>query len=305
MTRHARPASAFLLVTGVLLACACTKERGGGGTRVGRGGPAAVRTESLASQRAPRFVTAWAPFEGVSQTDVYSKVTGRLSSIGAQEGSPVKAGDVLFRVDRSDPGDSFLNVPVLSPLNGWIGWWQVRGLGTQITPAQPVVTLVDDRALRAQVALPIADWTLVHPGIEAVVKVRGEERALKVEAIARAASPSSGRGNVTVRVENPKRDWRAGELGEFRFSLEPAERLLLSSAALVLTERGAFLYVAEDGKAKRRQVEFRVVDNDTIEITSGVPAGAEVIVAGTGQVSDGAPVRLVDAQARGQDALTK
>lgn len=67
----------------------------------------------------------------------------------------------------------------------------------------------------------------------------------------------------------------------------------LPAAALVSgdEDRGK-IYIAEDGKALLREVEFIGFERDSILISAGLPDGSQVIVAGAGFLRDGSAISL-------------
>ena len=257
-------------------------------------GPVAVKVADVAMQMVARPVSVDAPLFGIYQADVYTKATGRISYLGPHEGAAVKAGELLFRIDRNDPGESFLTMPTTSPLTGWVGRWRVTTVGEQVTPADPVVTIVDDRILRAVAYLPAEDWIEVSTATKVTAFMNGQSRSAKILSVARSADLNSGRGSVTVEIPNPNRDWRAGMYARVQFELQPKQRLLLSAAALIITDQGAFVYQTEGDEARRTSVEFRVVDPDTVEITGGLPPKARVVVAGANLLSDKSRVQIIE-----------
>lgn len=296
-----------LLLTSWLVLPACTKQatdapRAGdvkGGAGKGRGGgrrdsgPAAVRVETAQMKVLPAAISVVEPLVGKQQAEVFSKVVGRLSLIGPEEGQAVKAGDVLFKVDRADPGESFLSTPVVSPISGWVGRWYANSLGEQVTTSAAVVSVVDDEVLRATVDLPTREWLLVDKDTAVTVVVAGEERAGKVVTVSRAGDSASGRGGVAIEVPNPKRSWRAGMVARIRLGLEPKPRIVVPSSALTITDQGAFVYVVRGEKVARTTVRFLLIDADSVEITEGLKDGDQVVVAGTNMLSDDAAVRIV------------
>ncbi|MCX6110737.1 MAG: HlyD family efflux transporter periplasmic adaptor subunit [Proteobacteria bacterium] len=281
-----------------LALAACQKQGKGTGALAEASAPSkaavAVKIAELKVTVTPRLVLVDAPMSGQHQADVYSKVIGRITYIGPKEGAAVKAGELLFRVDRSDPGESFLNMPTPSPISGWVGMWRTTTVGEQVTPAEPVVTIVDDRIIRAVAYLPAEDWTEVNSNTRVTANLGGQERAAKVVSIARSADLSSGRGSVTVEIPNPARDWRVGMYTRLRFEVQPKERLLLSSAALIITDQGAFVYITDGDTARRATVQYRVIDPDTVEITAGLPHVGKVVVAGANLLSDKSRVRIIE-----------
>ena len=266
-----------------------------GGPGAGGRGPVPVRVAIAEKKISPRIVQTVAALSGRTQVDVYSKVTGRVTYMGPREGQPVKSGEILFRIDRNDPGESYLNVPVVSPLTGWLGRWRVLNMGEQVGPTDPVVTIVDDRTLKAAAFLPASDWVEVTPDTKVTLQVNDEVREGKVETIARAADLSSGRGSVTVVVENGERRWRGGMYARLTFSIAPKERLLLNAASLTVTDQGSFVYVIEGDVAKRVPIKFQLIDADTIEVTDGLQPQSQVVIAGGNLLSNNSPVRIIGA----------
>jgi multidrug efflux pump subunit AcrA (membrane-fusion protein) len=285
-----------------LLLFGCSKkdskkgEHGGGRGKNSGGrdsGPIAVRVEQAKFSVAPRSINVVATLEGRNQADVYSKVTGRLSYIGPKEGEPVKVGTLLFRVDRSDPGESFLNTPVISPISGWIGRWMVNNIGAQVTATTPVVTVVDDEFLRATVYLSTNEWVTIDEKARVTVTVGEETKPGRVVSIARAADAISGRGSAVVEVENKGHKWRAGMIARITVDLEPKNRMLISSAAVSITDQGPYVFVVVDGVAHKKPIKFALVDSDTLEILEGIEDNSYVVVAGGNYLTDKAPAKIV------------
>src|SRR5690606_22280681 len=142
-----------------------------------------------------------------------------------------------FRIDRNDPGTTFLETPVPSPLSGWLGRLMVTNVGAQITPNEPLATVVDDAFLRSRVYVPASDWTKISHDTRVTVTVNGVAREGKVVAIARAAQAESGRGSLVVEVPNEDQQWRAGMVAHITLEVEPRERILINASALTITDK--------------------------------------------------------------------
>lgn len=275
------------------------KGDGSGSGRRREAGPVPVRVTPAVTKMSPREVAIVAMLNGRRQADVYSKVTGRIKTLGPAEGEAVKAGTVLFNVDRSDPGETYLNTPVVSPIAGWVGRWRVTNVGEQVTPTDSVVTIVDDVALRSIVNLPASDWLLVKRDTKVTAELGGETRPATIQTIAVSADPASGRGGITIEIANPKRDWRVGMFATVTLALEPKQRMLISATSLTITDKGTFVYIADGETARRVPVKYSVIDSDTVEILSGLKDNAQVISAGGNLIGDGSQIRIVTDAAGG------
>jgi multidrug efflux pump subunit AcrA (membrane-fusion protein) len=274
------------------------KQRGG---RRGQSGAfVAVRAQRAEAKDLPEVLEVVAVLAGRKQAEVYSRVSGKVSYIGPTEGRRVKEGEVLFRVDRSDPGESFLATPVVSPISGWVGRWLVTSTGAQVTAQQPVVSVVDDEQLKTSVMLPTDQWLRVSEGAEARVSVGSETRIGKVTGIARAAESTAARGTVTLEIPNTDHTWKAGMVATVAFDLDVKPRMVVPASSLSITDQGSFVFLVKDGKAERAPVKFSVIDNDRVEILEGVAAGASLVTEGVNQVGDGVAVKVVEDDAGGK-----
>ena len=263
-------------------------------------GPPPVSISLVEQKTIPRAISIIAELKGIEQVDVFSKFVGKISFIGPKEGQQVKQGGVLFRIDRNDPGETYLNAPILSPITGWVGHWNVLSVGEQVNTGDAIVTMVDDSALRATIYLPLDKWMLIRKETKVRVMVGGEQRDGKVTVVARTAESGSGRGSAMIETANPNHSWRAGMVANITLDLDPRQRIVISAKALSITDQGAFVYIVEDGKAKRQKVKFEVVDADNVEITEGLGESNQLVIAGGNLISDGRPVKIVgESQAKG------
>jgi multidrug efflux pump subunit AcrA (membrane-fusion protein) len=268
------------------MATAQQKKGGGRGSR----GPAIVRIVSAKKEIAARKSESAVALVGQRQTNVFSKVAGRVTQLAVEEGQPVKAGQTLFRVDRSEPGESYLSVPVTSPISGWVGRWNVTE-GTQVSVQDSVVLVVDDRKLIANIYLPVQEWLQVKLNSKVNIRVNELTRPARVLTIARAAEAGSGRGGLTVELDNQDHAFKSGVVALASLELDTRERLLLPASALRISDQGAAVFRIEEGKAKRIKVTYALFNNDQVEILSGISANDQVVSVGAHQLFEGAEVK--------------
>ena len=268
----------------------------GSGGKGGRGrqrGPAVVQTVVAKKQRAAQTAIASVPLVGRKQTNVFSKVAGRVSRILVPEGQAVKAGQTLFQVDRSEPGESYLSVPVTSPISGWVGRWNVTE-GTQVSTQDAVVLVVDDQTLIANIFLPVQEWVQVKLNSKVSIRVQEVERPARILTIARAAESGSGRGALTVELNNSDHAFKSGVVALASLELDTRDRLLLPASALRISDQGAAVFKVEENKAKRIKVNYELFNNDIVEILSGHTENDTVVSVGAHQLFDGAEVKISD-----------
>jgi multidrug efflux system membrane fusion protein len=115
-------------------------------------------------------------------------------------------------------------------------------------------------------------------------------------------SVDAANGSVLLkaRVENANRNLWPGEFVTVGLQLSvDADAITLPPEAVVTSASGTFVYVLEDGKAKRIAVKVGRQSGALIKIDSGLVGGERVIVEGQNRLSDGAKVELRSATPSG------
>jgi membrane fusion protein (multidrug efflux system) len=77
---------------------------------------------------------------------------------------------------------------------------------------------------------------------------------------------------------------------------EAPQALVVPRAAVLYDKQKSYLFVDQNDKAQRREVQTGIEDGQVIQITQGVAIGDPVIVAGNAELSDGAAVRKEPSQ---------
>ncbi|TVO69044.1 efflux RND transporter periplasmic adaptor subunit [Denitromonas ohlonensis] len=99
---------------------------------------------------------------------------------------------------------------------------------------------------------------------------------------------------LQATLDNREGKLRPGMFARVRLSLGDAQSVLVvPEQALVPTAEGQFVFRIVEGKAQRTAVQVGRRQGTSVEITDGLPEGAEVVTAGQIKLRDGAPVRTV------------
>jgi len=115
-------------------------------------------------------------------------------------------------------------------------------------------------------------------------------------------SVDAANGSVLLkaRVENVDRNLWPGEFVTVGLQLSvDVDAVTVPPEAVVTSASGTFVYVLEDGKARRIGVKVGRQSGVSIKIDSGLAGGEEVIVEGQNRLSDGAKVELRSAMPSG------
>jgi RND family efflux transporter MFP subunit len=129
----------------------------------------------------------------------------------------------------------------------------------------------------------------------------------KLTEVASAADPASGMFGIEVTLDAVDLPLKSGLLAKLTIvpsSASAGSRVYVPIGALVEGRgRTASLYVLEDGKARRKDVEVAFIEGENVALASGVQAGEQVITDGSQYLEDGELVTLAGPLAS-QDAAS-
>jgi RND family efflux transporter MFP subunit len=177
----------------------------------------------------------------------------------------------------------------------------IQAATTASVNVSPVVTVQRVDMVRVFVNVPETEVPAVDRGDPAtlVLSALPEKKfAGTVTRFASALDPSTRTMKVEIDFPNPDGLLHPGMYGNLTLNLEThAEALTLPAPALVTEKGKTFVYVVEDGKARRVEVTTGIDDGIRVEITKGLQGNEAVIVGGASTVTDGGAVRAITAAA--------
>jgi RND family efflux transporter MFP subunit len=186
---------------------------------------------------------------------------------------------------------------VLAPDDGVVTL-RAATLGAVVNPGQELFRLIRQGRLEWRAEVSAADLPRVRRGMPATLTPPGgQPLSGRVRMVAPTVDAATRNGLVYVDLPNPG-PARAGMFARGSLALEATSALTLPASAVVL--RDGFAYVFRVG-ADRRLVMSKVSvgrrTGEQVEVTQGLDATARVVVSGTGFLSDGDLVKVVDAPA--------
>ncbi|MBA3315529.1 MAG: efflux RND transporter periplasmic adaptor subunit [Planctomycetota bacterium] len=165
----------------------------------------------------------------------------------------------------------------------------------------PLLTIARVDKVRVVVDVPMADARLLDRGDRAVLTRLtgrpGETFEGHVSRFAPAVDKTSRLAKVEVDLDNRGRKLLPGYYGYMTIHLEEATDVpVVPASALLSDAEGPYVFVVEDGSARRQPVKITHQDGTTVGVGSGLSGGEEVIRSGGGQVVPGQKVVPVLAQ---------
>lgn len=189
------------------------------------------------------------------------------------------------------------NAVVKAPVGGKINNRFVE-TGALIAPSAPLFEIVDDSRIKVTCNVPESKVRLIAVG-QKVEATAGEVPDKAFTGTVKSIGVKTDRGlNYPVEIMLDKDpDLHAGMYLKVRFDAQDGQSsILVPRKAVVGSVLAANVYVAENGKAVRREVSLGDMFGDKVEILDGLEEGEEIIVAGLMNISDGTSINIVESK---------
>lgn len=190
-------------------------------------------------------------------------------------------------------------IPVRSPVDGRV----LRVLHeseTVVQAGEPLIELGNPSDLEVVVDLPSSEAVRIPAGAAVIIEAWGGDQALsgrvrQIEPSAFTKVSALGieeqRVNVLIDLNDPPAERRALGHG-FRVlarvvAYEAENAMLVRAGALFREGRNWAVFIAEDGRARLRQVEIGANDGRLAEVHSGLSEGEQVIVYPNDRIAEG------------------
>ncbi|MGM0450801.1 MAG: efflux RND transporter periplasmic adaptor subunit [Pseudomonadota bacterium] len=184
------------------------------------------------------------------------------------------------------------NHRIEAPFSGVIGLSDVS-VGTYLTAGDTITTLDAVDTLELRFSIPeryigqvregqaVAAMTIAWPGrifngaiTELGTRIQDRNRSLP----------------VTAAVANPERLLRPGQFMSVQLTLGRRDSLVIPEQAVLTRGDDQFVYVAEDGQARRRTLALGSREPGLVEVRDGLSAEDQLIITRQDRLSSGDPV---------------
>lgn len=185
---------------------------------------------------------------------------------------------------------------VRAPFDGTVGLRMIN-IGDYATVGQELVNVVRLDPLRLDFSVPETLLAQIKPGQTIDVSVgayRNEVFEGTITAIAPQIDVSGHSVAIRARLPNPELKLRPGLFAQVSVTLDVrSDALIVPEQAIWPIGQDKTVFVVEDGKAVQKTVTIGQRQPGAVEVTSGLLAGDEVVVAGQMKIFDGAAVKTV------------
>lgn len=193
-------------------------------------------------------------------------------------------------------GKHLRDTVIRAPISGEIERKLVNK-GAYVEASTPVFTIVDNRRLELECAIPAAELAVVRTGqhvtfrVNSYPGVRFEGHVLDVGPV---VDEQTRAAKVRIQVVNADSKLKAGMFVQGEVLTDANDRaLVIPGSAVYRNDRSAkssYVFVIEDGKAVRRDVQIGRERDSALEITGGLKPGDRVIVEQNIEIAEGVSI---------------
>ncbi|MDR3594661.1 efflux RND transporter periplasmic adaptor subunit [Clostridium sp.] len=211
-------------------------------------------------------------------------------------------------VSISNLQDTLSNAIIKAPISGVISNKSVS-IGQMAGSGTALATVNDISSVYATIQVPQDKISGVKIGQAASVVVDGIDTTYSgtVQTMDLSADTTSRVFNCKVKLDNSDKSLLPGVYAKVQLdSAVKTEVITIPVNALVGNEGDYYVFINNNGTAKKTKVTIGETDNNNVEVTSGVKDGDQIICSNTSTLQDGDAIDVVIKQDGGaEDAASK
>ncbi|MDF7774890.1 efflux RND transporter periplasmic adaptor subunit [Sphingomonas sp. AOB5] len=201
---------------------------------------------------------------------------------------------------RASIGDRVIR----APFSGWVSLRNISS-GAVVGAGTEIATISDISKIKLDFAVPETLLAQIRPGqvIEARAAAYPDQPFRgTISSIDTVLNPQTRAVTVRAILPNGDRRLKPGMLLTVSIQAQARENVAVPELALVGEGDQNFVFVVENGAAKRIPVKTGIRQNGMVEILEGLRPGQRVVTEGVVKISDGQKVRVEgEAGAKGGD----
>ena len=296
-------AAVLLTVAAVVIINATknTENAGGSGKGGARGWRGAgntiftVRSVEAVKKTLNDYVITNGEVESQSAVEVFPSMGGKVQQINVLLGSQVKKGDVIAKIDPSEPGTKYALSPVEAPISGSIVSTPLK-VGTKVTTNSAVTMIGDIDNLQISASVPERYVSELKTGLKAEITVEAYPDVIFMATVSRVSPVVDAATRTKQVIMNfDKKDSRvnAGMFAKVKlYTSKYSGKLVVPSDAIITNDDDvSYLFVVNDDyTVSRRTVKTGKAIDGMIQVTDNLMAGERVVYEGMLSLSDGANV---------------
>lgn len=253
-----------------------------------------VRVEPVAKRNLEDTLTLVGTVKAVDEATLFSRVPGKLLKNLVREGERVEKGAAVALVERDEVGVKFEPAPVPATLSGVVARAYLDR-GANVTLTTPIALIVDQRTVLAQADIPERYAGKVSAKQEVRVTVDAFPDKISTGRISRLSpvvDTSTRSTFMEASLENTENLLRSGMFAKLTVVIGKRDGAL-SIPVEALTDGSNAVFMAENGKAVRREITTGLRTEKHVEVKTGLAEGEKVVVFGLYGLKDGSALEIL------------
>ena len=185
---------------------------------------------------------------------------------------------------------------IKSPISGTVDQMDLK-LGMAASPGVTGIRIVNADNLKVKADVPESYATRINTGdnVKVLIPDANDSLVTKVSFAARVIDPNSRSFGVEVKLPSGK-NLRPNMTVVLKIAdYHKADAIVVPLNAIQKSELGDYVFVDENGLAKRKLIKVGTTSGSQTEVISGLSIGDKLITTGAADVEDGDPVKVLAA----------
>lgn len=220
-----------------------------------------------------------------------------VASAGVQM---TESGVLAAEIAVTQATEQLADTTIKAKLNGVVTGREVT-LGQVLAPGVSLMELHQITPIYAVVNIPQRKLAYVEPGQQVQLTVDtypGHQFTGAVELVERVGNPGARTFTTKIKIANQEKLLKPAMFAQAQINMGETEVLAIPQQAFFSREDQYFVFVAENGLAKSRQVETGQVIGQLIEVKSGLTEGETVIITSVSKLKDGDAIIIEDKEVK-------
>ncbi|WP_411682232.1 efflux RND transporter periplasmic adaptor subunit [Clostridium thailandense] len=228
-----------------------------------------------------------------AQTDLQTAQANAQSSTLSAEAQ--RANIQKSQTDLDTQRESLQNTIITAPINGVISGKNVT-VGQYISPGTVIGKVENISSINAVIEVKDSDLSYIKLGAKAKFKLSSddsEEYDGVIKSVDGAAEPTSRIFKCKIQIDNKDGKLKPGVFGKIKIITDENKKAItLPLKAVGGSEGNYYVFINNNGVAKKQNITVGEISEDTVEIKSGVKDGDSVICTNVGTLQDGDAVKV-------------
>jgi multidrug efflux pump subunit AcrA (membrane-fusion protein) len=263
--------------------------------------PIAVKVMPPRSGAAEELLSLSGTITAEEEANAYSKVPGKLSRFVKAEGDRVEKDETIAWVERDEVGLTYSLSPVKAPIAGLVAQKLVE-IGESVSPGggmpgTPVALVVNPRRLEVDANVVERDLAKVSVGQEARIRVEAYPEKVflgRVQRMAPIVDRTTKMSRIVISLQAPEK-LVPGMFADIDLILgRKNQALMLPREAVLQQNQKSYIYIADQGRAVRKEIGTGWLQGGEIEVVKGVTPQDLVVVEGQTRLVEGAHIQIAE-----------